>query len=100
MNIQSRLGGMAITDGIGYRRDLRSLGWLLGLLGGRQKAWSKRGCPETYVLTLSLPEVDRAIDNLVKSGKMFGMPGRRESNPARNASPAAARYRPDHGEFA
>ncbi|CAK7269545.1 hypothetical protein SEPCBS119000_003622 [Sporothrix epigloea] len=25
--------------------------------------------------------VDRAIDNLVKSGKMFGMPGRREWNP-------------------
>ncbi|OAA60391.1 hypothetical protein SPI_05515 [Niveomyces insectorum RCEF 264] len=25
-----------------------------------------------------LEEVDRAIDNLVKSGKMFGMPGRRE----------------------
>lgn len=29
-----------------------------------------------------LAEVDRALDNLVKSGKMFGMPGgRRESFP-------------------
>jgi hypothetical protein len=27
------------------------------------------------------PEVDRAIDNLLKSGKMFGVPGRRESVP-------------------
>ncbi|KIH93721.1 hypothetical protein SPBR_04409 [Sporothrix brasiliensis 5110] len=27
-----------------------------------------------------LEEVDRAIDNLVKSGKMFGVPGRREWN--------------------
>jgi hypothetical protein len=27
------------------------------------------------------PEVDRAIDNLVKSGKMFNMPGRRDSMP-------------------
>lgn len=26
-------------------------------------------------------EVDRAIDNLVKSGKMFNLPGRRESLP-------------------
>lgn len=28
------------------------------------------------------PEVEKAIDNLVKSGKMFNMPGRRESLPA------------------
>jgi hypothetical protein len=27
------------------------------------------------------PEVDRALDNLVKSGKMFGVPGRRDSVP-------------------
>ena len=31
------------------------------------------------MLTGLLLEVDRAIDNLVKSGKMFGMPNRRES---------------------
>lgn len=29
----------------------------------------------------STPEVDRAIDNLVKSGKLFGMPTRRDSMP-------------------
>ncbi|KIN07951.1 hypothetical protein OIDMADRAFT_37278 [Oidiodendron maius Zn] len=28
-----------------------------------------------------LEEVDRALDNLVKSGKMFGVPGRRDSGP-------------------
>lgn len=33
-------------------------------------------------------EVDRAIDNLVKSGKMFNAPGRRESMPI--GSPARA----------
>ena len=38
-------------------------------------------------LTLSL-EVDRAIDNLVKSGKMFGGPGRRDSGPAMGGSRA------------
>lgn len=38
-------------------------------------SWSR-----SVPLTPSL-EVDRAIDNLVKSGKMFGMPGRRESMP-------------------
>ncbi len=26
-------------------------------------------------------EVDRAVDNLVKSGKLFGMPSRRDSMP-------------------
>ncbi|KAK3336384.1 hypothetical protein B0T19DRAFT_437154 [Cercophora scortea] len=36
-----------------------------------------------------IEEVDRAIDNLVKSGKMFGMPGgRRESLPKPNHGPA------------
>lgn len=31
-------------------------------------------------------EVDRAIDNLVKSGKMFGMSGRRDSMPMSGAA--------------
>jgi len=31
-------------------------------------------------------EVDRAIDNLVKSGKMFNVPGRRDSVPMSGAT--------------
>ena len=34
-------------------------------------------------------EVDRAIDNLVKSGKMFNMPSRRESMPLGGAGRGA-----------
>jgi hypothetical protein len=37
----------------------------------------------------STTEVDRAIDNLVKSGKMFNTPGRRESLSMAGASPRA-----------
>jgi hypothetical protein len=33
-----------------------------------------------------ITEVDRAIDNLVKSGKMFGVTGRRDSMPMSGAA--------------
>ncbi|KAH8816846.1 hypothetical protein F5884DRAFT_236914 [Xylogone sp. PMI_703] len=36
---------------------------------------------ETAAFGTQIEEVDRAIDNLVKSGKMFTIPGRRESMP-------------------
>lgn len=43
----------------------------------------------------SYTEVDRAVDNLVKSGKMFGMSGgRRESSPY----PGPARRNPGFGK--
>ncbi|KAK3497679.1 uncharacterized protein B0T23DRAFT_402777 [Neurospora hispaniola] len=49
---------------------------------------------ESAAFAYQLEEVDRAIDNLVKSGKMFGMPGgRRESFPV----PGPARFYPDFG---
>ncbi|KAK1775323.1 hypothetical protein QBC45DRAFT_335567 [Copromyces sp. CBS 386.78] len=49
---------------------------------------------EPAAFAYQLEEVDRAIDNLVKSGKMFGMPGgRRESFPV----PGPARFYPDFG---
>ena len=54
---------------------------------------------EEKKLTLPrLSEVDRAIDNLIKSGKMFGggAGGRRESPPI----PGPARNRPAFGEYA
>lgn len=38
------------------------------------------------------PEVDRAIDNLVKSGKMFAPTGRRDSMPIMGASRGFADY--------
>ncbi|CAK7215206.1 hypothetical protein SBRCBS47491_002404 [Sporothrix bragantina] len=41
---------------------------------------------EGFAFSHQLEEVDRAIDNLVKSGKMFGVPGRREWN----SSPAGS----------
>ncbi|KAK0628248.1 hypothetical protein B0T17DRAFT_504945 [Bombardia bombarda] len=47
---------------------------------------------ESAAFVHQIEEVDRAIDNLVKSGKMFGMPGgRRESQP----NPGPARRYPD-----
>ncbi len=44
---------------------------------------------------LGQTEVDRAIDNLVKSGKMFGAPGRREWN---SPPTGPARKQPGFGE--
>lgn len=41
------------------------------------------------MLILGVIEVDRAIDNLVKSGKMFNMPSRRESMPLGGAGRGA-----------
>lgn len=41
---------------------------------------------DSTAFSTQLEEVDRAIDNLVKSGKMFGMPGRRDSMPMPGAT--------------
>lgn len=41
-------------------------------------------------------EVDRAIDNLVKSGKMFNMPARRDSTPMAGASRGYQEYGEQH----
>lgn len=52
---------------------------------------------DKYMLTASNSEVDRAIDNLLKSGKMFGgAGGRRESLPY----PGPARIYPAFGKYA
>lgn len=43
-------------------------------------------------------EVERALENLIKSGKMFGMPGgRREFQPP--YPPGPARFYPKLGEY-
>lgn len=43
-------------------------------------------------------EVERAIENLVKSGKMFGAPGgRREFHPS--FPPGPARFYPNFGKY-
>ncbi|TVY71211.1 hypothetical protein LSUE1_G008358 [Lachnellula suecica] len=41
---------------------------------------------DSTAFSTQLEEVDRAIDNLVKSGKMFGMSGRRDSVPMSGAA--------------
>ncbi|RDL41588.1 Uncharacterized protein BP5553_01567 [Venustampulla echinocandica] len=43
---------------------------------------------DSTAFSTQIEEVDRAIDNLVKSGKMFGMAGRRDSVPATGAARA------------
>jgi len=60
---------------------------------GGQPAWEQQTPParsgassavpreDSSAFATQLEEVDRAIDNLVKSGKMFNMPGRRDSAP-------------------
>ena len=44
---------------------------------------------EDYEANTFKSEVDRAIDNLVKSGKMFNVPGRRDSMPLAGGAPRA-----------
>lgn len=51
------------------------------------------------LMLMRIAEVERSIENLVKSGKMFGIPGgRREFKPP--FSPGPARNRPKFGEYA
>ncbi|RDW66880.1 hypothetical protein BP5796_09629 [Coleophoma crateriformis] len=50
---------------------------------------------DSMAFSTQLEEVDRAIDNLVKSGKMFNMPGRRESMPP---APAARDFSQQFGK--
>lgn len=51
------------------------------------------------LMLMNIAEVERSIENLVKSGKMFGIPGgRREFKPP--FSPGPARNRPKFGEYA
>lgn len=50
------------------------------------------------LMLMKIAEVERSIENLVKSGKMFGIPGgRREFKPP--FSPGPARNRPKFGEY-
>lgn len=50
-------------------------------------------------MLMTIAEVERSIENLVKSGKMFGIPGgRREFKSP--FSPGPARNRPKFGEYA
>lgn len=47
-------------------------------------------CMISFVLTTVAPEIDRAADNLMKSGKLFGMAmfhGRRDSLPVPQGRP-------------
>ncbi|KAI9832185.1 MAG: hypothetical protein M1819_004537 [Sarea resinae] len=71
----------------------------------RQASWEQPAPPsrsgtssavqreDTTAFGSQLEEVDRAIDNLMKSGKLFGMPGRRDSLPL----PGAPRALSEHG---
>ncbi|KAE9365239.1 hypothetical protein N431DRAFT_496372 [Stipitochalara longipes BDJ] len=45
---------------------------------------------DSTAFSTQIEEVDRAIDNLVKSGKMFNMPGRRDSIPLAGSGPPRA----------
>ncbi|PMD63771.1 uncharacterized protein K444DRAFT_660883 [Hyaloscypha bicolor E] len=44
---------------------------------------------DSTAFSIQIEEVDRAIDNLVKSGKMFNVPGRRDSMPLAGGAPRA-----------
>jgi hypothetical protein len=49
------------------------------------------------MMLIQYSEVDRAIDNLSKSGKMFGVPGRRDSLPM-GGPPARSEFQGQYGE--
>lgn len=75
------------------RRGRPGEGQLLALR--RHGIWRIKGTPRVHGLT-HCTEVDRAIDNLVKSGKMFNMPARRDSTPMAGTSRGYQEYGEQH----
>ncbi|KAI9825115.1 MAG: hypothetical protein M1832_001435 [Thelocarpon impressellum] len=83
---------MSYYDNQTWANPQRQPGWEQPTPPPRSGASSAVQRDDSAAFGSQFEEVDRAIDNLVKSGKMFGAPGRRDSGPIMGGPRAFPEY--------
>ncbi|KAI9794136.1 MAG: hypothetical protein M1833_000448 [Piccolia ochrophora] len=78
---------MSYYDSQPWQNTARQQSWEQPPPPSRSGASSAIQRDDSTAFSSQFEEVDRAVDNLVKSGKMFNAPGRRESLPSLGPSP-------------